>query len=268
VPLPSRSCLEAPEDLLPRCTQCEYLLVGLPGTRCPECGKEIDWAEVERQIELRRGLPLDRARGWRRIPAGGLTFLAVLFRPRWFAQRISETASVWPATFFALACMVLGIGLNFFAGWDRPGQWPAAVGWFGGTWFHNEAQALLFFILDFRPRNWRRQWSTWRRLSFYTTAFVVLDAVAGPPLIHGYFDDANFPWLLNPRTWPDATWLTVTERLLRGLAYYWWIAVLVTALTVRLRRKWALLLILVALPGVTMVSCRVGAQIAIALDKF
>ncbi len=265
---------DTPDDALPRCVRCEYLLVGLPGDRCPECGAPIDWAEVERRIELRRGLPLDRARGWWCVPAGVLTFFAVLFRPRWTARRISAATSIWPATWFAVTCMVVGIGLNTLLGLDGPGgDWRGAVAWFTATWFHNELQSLLFLIMDFRPRDWLRQWSTWRKLSFYTTAFVVLDAVAGPPGMTGYFNgDANFPWLLSPSTWKLGTWPGLVNlslgELLRGVAYYWWMAVLLIALAVRLRRKWALLIILAAMPGVTIAACHVHAEIAIALDKF
>jgi hypothetical protein len=252
--------LKAVLDQAPRCLRCDYILVGLPGNRCPECGTTIDWDVV---IAAARypGLPIDRRGGWGRITGGILTWLLVLYRPVMFAKRLSERSSVFRATLFALVCMTLGIAGNAFLGVDRMGTGRELLAWTIGVWFHVECQSFVFLLLDLRKHSWLRQWSLWRKVSLYTTAFVALDWAAGPPMMDGYTDGGNFPWLLDPGSWWPLSKIDA-PGLLRGVAYYWWMAVLLLTLWLRLHRKWCLLIIVVLMPGITMVSCRVGYHVA------
>ncbi len=247
----------APDQTAPRCPECDYILLGLPSNRCPECGRPFEWAAViaEARAPL---LPIDRAAGWRRLIGAAQTWLLVLFRPRTFARRLSERCSIRAATLFALACMVLGLTGNAVFGFDRF-RWDeqAFVAWPIAVWFHIECQSFLFFLLDMRRRHWLRRWSFWRKLSLYTTAFVVLDWAAGPPVLESYGHGGNFPWLLRPDSWQLSNW----RELARGAAYYWWMAVLLTALWTRMRWKWSLLIILALLPAITMASCRFAYEV-------
>lgn len=242
----------------PRCLRCEYLLIGLSGERCPECGTAIDWTRAK-YAGRHPGLPLDRARGMGRVWAGSITFLMVLFRPLKFARQISEFSSVWPATVFAAVAIAVGFVGNFAFG--PSGPYPL---WFVGIWAHVELQSLVFWLADFRPGHALRRWSFWRKVSLYTTAFVALDW-AGPPAIEEYFRGWTFPWILDKDMWArllgtPPQYPSLNETLC-GIVFYWWMAVLTIVLWVRLRRKWMLLFILAALPGVTLASCWVAVQL-------
>ena len=48
---------------VPRCPRCDYILIGLPGNRCPECGEPFDWEEVL-AVARRPRLSLEQSRGW------------------------------------------------------------------------------------------------------------------------------------------------------------------------------------------------------------
>ena len=109
----------------------------------------------------------------------------------------------------------------------------------------------------------------WRKVSLYTTAFVVLDIPAGPPVLME-LTDANFPWPLDTGSWRFDSWWPITSAqlcfVMRGVAYYWWMTVLTLTLWRRLRRRWGLILILLLMPFVTMASCRVGYYASEAAD--
>ncbi|MFH1745450.1 MAG: hypothetical protein ABIG44_00230 [Planctomycetota bacterium] len=254
----------------PRCLECDYILIGLPGDRCPECGTRINWEAVRAAI-LHTGLPVERRRGWGRLVGVVQTWALVLFRPRTFARRVSERFSVWPATFFALGCMAIGVLGNTYLGLDQAGSSMAIVAWIIGCWFHIECQSLLFWGLDWRSTHRLRLWLFWRKVSLYTTAFVTLDWLAGPPMIEGYTQAGNFPWILDWNWRPISSWWPPGSNefsdLARGVAYYWWMGVLIVTLWIRLRRKWCLLIILAAMPGITLLSCEVGYRTADMLDE-
>ncbi len=246
----------------PRCLRCHYILVGLPSDRCPECGTLIDWAAV-RNATHHPPLPIERARGWRRWWGAVQTWALVLFHPRRTARSISEDTSTFWATVFALGCMGLAVGGHgLLSDFDR----GALAGWVAGVWFHVECQSLLFLLLEFRAESWWRRWKMWRNVSLLTTAFVVLDIPAGPPLLGLPLTTANFPWPLDPSTWDPNKWWPLRNidvgELLCGITYYWWMIVLTTIVWLRLRRKWVILVIVVTLPLVSAVSCELGAQLA------
>ena len=254
----------------PRCLECGYLLIGLPQERCPECGTAFTWAEVIAAAG-RRGLPIEEGRGWRRLTGALLTWLLVLFRPIVFARRVDRHASLGLATLFAMACMAVGVMLSL--PFMRPDISMLSIGWVVGVCVHIELQSLLFLLADLRRRDWWRQWMTWRKVSLYTTGFVVLEWYCGPPMFGGY-REVNIPWLLDASCWrnwdPMAPFPTLDFRLadlLRGAVYYWWLAVLIAILVIRLKRKWALLVILLALPGVSTASCWAGYQVAALVDR-
>lgn|GEM_PF-975117 len=260
-----------PEEL--RCPRCRYIVFGLPEARCPECGLVFDWQTVSQLAHSGLRLPIETARGWKRIVGGVQTWLMVLSRP-WSFARFDARSSVWLATAFAVACMAVGV---FVWSWGQDTR--DRVSWVIAVWFHIECQSLVFGLLDLRFRGffapfaegrrtltrllgrWLRQcveqWAFWRKMSLYTTAFVAIDC-AGPPFFYSY-TSANFPWVLDPDSWRfDGVGWGEIERISRGIAYYWWMAVLLIALWLRLRRKWCILIILVLMPGITIASCRVG----------
>ncbi len=251
---------DAPD--VPRCPRCEYLLIGLTADRCPECGTPIDWTQVT-YAGRHPGLPLDRARGWARVWAGVTTWFVVLFRPLKFARQVSEAYSVWPPTVFAALAIFVGLAGNWVVALERVDDKPRAfISWCVGIWVHIELQSLVFWLADLRRGGVLRRWSLWRKVSLYTTAFVVLDWVAGPPLMSSYTESWTFPWVLDPESWArllrtPPVYPSLADTL-RGIVFYWWMTVLLVALWVRLRRKWMLLFIAAALPGVTLGSCWVG----------
>lgn len=248
---------DADSAVHPRCPHCDYILLGLDSARCPECGTAIDWDFVTTATQRGR-LPSEYHVGWQRWRGFGETWLLILFRPRHFAERLSERSPTWVSMAFAIVCMAVGITINSLLGFDRLAEgWVLA--WVYGVLIHNELQSLLFLLADFRAHRWVRQWAQWRKLSYYTTAFVTLDVVAGPPVFHSY-TEANFAWPFDTSWWQSLADFSL-EALwgaFRAVAYYWWMVVLTICLWIRLRRKWAILVILVLMPGVTMVSCRLG----------
>lgn len=169
---------------------------------------------------------------------------------------------------FAAICLLVGVAANGLWGLDSPDRTDRVIAWIAGCWFHIECQSFLFFLLDYRPYQRVRLWAFWRKVSLYTTAFVVLDWAAGPPLFGDYWE-GNFPWLLDRDTWKPGRWWPITERdlfeIIRGVVYYWWMAVLAVTLWRRLRRKWGLILILLLMPMVTMASCRFGYHLSNAV---
>ncbi|MGD8451868.1 MAG: hypothetical protein PVJ57_08620 [Phycisphaerae bacterium] len=253
----------------PRCLHCGYVLIGLPEDRCPECGRVIDWAAI--QAAGRPGeLPLDTARGWRLLTAGLLTWVWVLVRPIRFARRLSEKSRLGRATVFALVCMAVGMGGNAAASLRHFGDWHQYVAWVAGCWVHIEVQSLLFFLCNFRWRHGWRLWSFWRKVSLYTTAFVVLDWAAGPPILMDYTEAFEFPWILDEASIRQYVYWPIDEynlpELVCGAVYYWWMIVLTVVLCVWLRRKWTVPVILVAMPGVLMISWRLGYSTALFVD--
>ncbi len=267
VAAPGGAVPDAPGARPPRCLHCDYILLGLPGDRCPECGTRIDWEAVS--CAAAPPLPIERAQGRRRWWGAVRTWLLIAFRPRAAARSISEETSTRWATVFALGCIVLGIGGNAIADDFNP---ASMVGWAVAVWFHVECQSALFVLLEFPGQAWRRRWAMWRKVSMYTTAFVVLDLPRGPPMLDMLLTTANFPWPLESEMWQLGKWWPPQQidpaELLRGVAYYWWMIVLVTIVWVRLRRKWVLLWIVAALPWVSAVSCQVGANVAQALGAY
>ena len=254
---------DAMRDVVPRCLGCGYIVWGLSEDRCPECGQPIDWEVVLEAARFPR-LPLERAVGWGRLRAGLRTWLLVVRHPRSVARCLSERSSVWLATLFAVFCIAIGVGGFLLVGRERMGA-QDVTGWVIGTWLHIELQSLVFLLADFRRGGWVRQWSVWRLVSLYTTAFVVFDVIGGPPMMEEYVGKANFPWLLSNEVWRLSTWWPVRNidvaDLARGVAYYWWMVALSLMLWTRLRRKWALLIILALMPVVTMGSCRLAYHI-------
>jgi len=239
-----------------RCVECDYMLRGLTSVRCPECGTRIDWAAAC-EAASHPGLPIDQATGWGRIVGGLRTWMLVLFRPRIAASALSDRSPMWPSTVFAVACIALGVVGNWVWGDDE----APPVAWVVGCWFHIECQTVLFFLADLPRRHRLRRWAFWRKVSLFTTAFVVLDWFGGPPVLSS-FSDANFPWPLEGTTWSLRTWWPTGKHtayfVVRGAAYYWWMVVLTVILLRRLRRRWVLALIIPLMPLVTIASCRVG----------
>jgi hypothetical protein len=251
----------------PRCLECGYLLIGLPQERCPECGTAFTWAEVIAAAG-RRGLPIEEGRGWRRLTGALLTWLLVLFRPIAFARRVDRYASLGLATLFAMACVAVGVGLSWLFVSPDFVRRPLTTGWAVGVLVHIELQSLLFLLVDLRWQGRWRQWMTWRKVSLYTTAFVALEWYCGPPMLVSY-GEANFHWFLDMSCWeswepavPFPPLFVRQGELQRGAAYHWWLVVLIVILAVRLKRKWTLLVILLALPGVSAASYWAGYQVA------
>lgn len=241
----------------PHCPRCDYLLIGLPEPRCPECGTPFSWAAVSAAARAPR-LPIETSRGWRRLLGALHTWLLVLFRPHAFAQRVAGQASLGLATLFALACLLVGLTAVV---WRSSAQfWLLDVlVCSGGVWLHIELQSLLFFLVDFRRVGWWHRWLLWRKISLYTTGFVALQCVTSPPVLY-LWHRGNFPWLLDGHTWtwlqsiwPD--WNYLWPDVVRGVAFYWWLAVLLIIVTVHLRCRWSLLIILPAMPVILILLC-------------
>ncbi len=235
-------------DLAPRCLNCHYVLIGIESPRCPECGRSIDWPAV--RAAAGRQLPIERRRGWGR-PIGLVhTWWLVVARPRRFARLLRPESSTWLAAGFALMCMAVAmVPRTFVDTIVSPFHWAA------GVWFHNEVEALLFFLLDFRRgERWTVRLALWRKVAFYTTAFVSLNLYAGSPGLTSSVTNANFPWVLDPSSWPPDD----AEELVRGVVYYWWMIALGLIVWHHLRRKRVFLLILAVLPWVTLAACEVA----------
>ncbi len=252
------------DEGVPRCPECDYILIGLPGNRCPECGGAFDW-EAVLAVARRPRLPIEASRGWGRLRGALGTWLLVLFRPRTFALRLTEKSSTGLATAFAAGCVLIGLG-GFLAVFGEGDALQLLLAWPVGIWVHVECQSVLFFLLDLRWSNRLRRWLLWRKVSLYTTAFVALEWVTGPPLLNGYRDAWNFAWILDPDSWhlPRRWWPFASgdlPGLLLTVMYYWWLVVLLVVVGRHLRRKWLLPVVLVVVPVISVAACRIGAEV-------
>jgi len=234
----------------PRCPDCAYIVLGLPSNRCPECGNLFEWSEVTGLAAVDPRLPVQQP-GVSRWLGAARTWLLVLLYPHKFAQLVSHSG-VPAATVFGAACIAIGALGNATFGVEAVSP-REAWAWAVACWFHIECQSVLFFLLDLHRRNYLRQWMLWRNLSLYTTAFVVLDVFFGPPCAEPF---RNYPLVVCPGSWdiPD-DWIT---WLARGIVYHWWLLVLLTAVWLRLRRKWIAILIIPAMVAVTATSTYIG----------
>lgn len=234
------------DDPWPRCVRCDYVLLGLSGNVCPECGWQIDWTQARLNAEQRRrGTPAFAERGCGRAAAAFKTVGMMLFRPLRFARALRHDEPLWPA---ALAA---GSAFLFLVAWraaveglSRRDLGPLA--WYG---FGIIACALFNTLLlgticrDRRaPLNWPKRLRLFLLLSLYSTVFIAAWPFLGPPLISVGTANVLLPFSLHE--FPIFARGSDEVPLGRSVMYYWWASVLFVFVCTRTTRIWARVLCL------------------------
>lgn len=160
------------------CPVCDYDLTGLPELRCSECGTPFDPAELRRLAHLPPPA-FERSRGIWRVPAFVVSWLTVLATPWLFARQTRNGLRIWPAAAFALTCFVSTLLSMFFGA-----ELAFVVTWIATAAIYLVGQTVVLTLLD-RP-HWTQPGPSaahWLAIGFYTSAIVMTEFTAGPPLI-------------------------------------------------------------------------------------
>jgi hypothetical protein len=235
---------------LPRCTHCDYIVLGLAEDRCPECGQTIDWSHAFDDTEQRRpGSPVYQARGWRRIPATLLTVLLMLFRPITFARRLRWDEPIWPAVAVAvLASLAIASSLT------TREQKSCIAGILACVLLNCLAFSLIGLSRSASLRWWQRL-RLFAVVSAYGTCFVAAWPLTGPPAV--CYTEAEFLWPID-RFLDRISKLTDPDFLGRTLIFYWWWAILLAVAFTRIRPRWRAAMF-VPVPAIAgSVACQVG----------
>jgi hypothetical protein len=238
-------------EIVPACIRCGYNLSALLGNNCPECGWPIDWRLARlRGDDWRCGTPAHRAHGWRIIDQTLLTLLVMLVLPWRFARQIRPDESIWPSLSIAALSFAVTFAQDAVAG-----EWPGLAVIGAGAAAVMLCQVLAFSALDFRsgPRRvrWAQRVRLWLLVSLYSTCFVgTWRFTNGPPLVVS-LTDVNFYWP------PAGLSRWTADECGVTIIFYWWWAILGTALIVRNRPRW--LAVLTA--GLVFLFSWVGYQV-------
>lgn len=211
---------------LPRCTHCDYIVLGLPDDLCPECGRVIDWGRAyDDDEQRRRGSPArDTSFGAnivRAVPAA----LLMLFRPITFARRLRWDEPIAPAVLIAAAAYAIS-----FPRASQLDLFPAVM---AGSLACMLINSLAFATIGLgreAPLRWHQRLRLSALVSLYSTCFVAAWTLTDPPLVNG--PSANFLWLFDARLANEAGFLA------RTLIFYWWWAILIVFASGRLRPRW------------------------------
>lgn len=165
----------------PRCPNCDYIVAGLPQTRCPECGKEFTWEQAWASAGVLPQIAFEKAKGWGRFAGFARTWFAVLFLPWVFARQAAKRIELRIGLIFGAVCFLFcwistilpdPAPPNFIATWTITGA------------VHVLVQTLLLFGLDWPHwRKWKESLAFWLAIGGYTSAIVVTEIIYGPPLV-------------------------------------------------------------------------------------
>lgn len=167
----------APPEHALRCPTCDYLLVGLPQNRCPECGCVFDPAAVQKW-QTRTPPWFEQARGGSVIVAFVGTWLTVLATPWRFAWQTVGGLRGGRAAWFGGICFASTFVSLFF------GADPAIIAaWLSTAAVYLILQTAWLVAMDWPHRD-RPLHSAghWLAVGGYTSAIVMTEWYYGPPL--------------------------------------------------------------------------------------
>ncbi len=234
---------------LPRCTHCDYIVVGLPDDLCPECGRAIDWGRAYDDDEQRRlGSPARNTNLGMGIARAAGAVGMMLFRPITFARRLRWDEPIAPAVLIAAAACAIMLPEA-----SRRGVFWVVI---AGTLACMLVNGLAFVTIGLgreAPLRWRQRLRLFALVSLYSTCFVTAWPLTDPPLVDG--PSANFLWLFDDHGWGEAGFLG------RTLIFYWWWAILVVFASVRLRPRWRAAMFIPIPPIAAFTGHGVGAWV-------
>lgn len=237
---------------LPRCTHCDYIVLGLPDDLCPECGRAIDWGRAyDDDEQRRRGSPARNTSFVINIVRSIPAVLLMLFRPITFARRLRWDEPIAPAFLIAAAAYAILSPKICRA------EFRAVI---AGTLACMLVNSLAFATIGLgreAPLRWHQRLRLFALVSLYSTCFVAAWPLTDPPLVNG--PSAGFLWLFDDPLEKFARLITEAEFFGRTLIFYWWWAILVVFASVRLRARWRAAMFIPVPPIAAIAGYFVGA---------
>ncbi len=241
-----------PEDGGLRCPACEYNLTGLDSARCPECGRPLDWPAIRRardQEAARRGTCWER---WP-LPLKPAAFLATAFQAALLPWQLARCLPGRPRT--AGPLLFLAVCLSIAAITAGPvNHREEVVPWLVGVASHVLVQTLVFGLALPLPQV-RRPLRFWLSVTCYTSWPLLPEARLGGPVLLVFHEGCNL--------WPFSRLIGGESSLPVSLVYYlWWLDLAIIGL-LRLapRHRRRIVLLIVAVPVMTVVSSYTGCQL-------